>query len=311
MKYRYAIICALFAFAITACAGQKADSSFDPVITSPVYPAGAGPTVCIDEAHYNSHTATGLYRPFAKLVEADGFKVERAKSRFTSGVSSRCRIVVVVNAAGGKTWKVFGLNLPTPSRKRRHLSAFSRAEIDTLLSWVKRGGSLLLIADHHPYGAAAAALSHRLGVDMSGGFTEASNWDRSGRDPGQLVYSRENGLLANHPILNGKKADDRIHRVVSFTGQSLRSPSGQALLILGDSATDFTVSAGVLSPRSAQGHAQGIALELEKGRVVVLGEAAMLTAQVDDSGRKFGMQVAGNDNRQLALNIMYWLVGIL
>ena len=35
-------------------------------------------------------------------------------------------------------------------------------------------------------------------------------------------------------------------------------------------------------------------------------QAAMLTAQVA-RGAKFGMNSPGNDNRQLALNIMHWL----
>jgi hypothetical protein len=50
------------------------------------------------------------------------------------------------------------------------------------------------------------------------------------------------------------------------------------------------------------------------GRVVVLGEAAMLSAQVarlpDGSEIKMGMNVAGNDNRQFALNVLHWLSGL-
>jgi hypothetical protein len=44
---------------------------------------------------------------------------------------------------------------------------------------------------------------------------------------------------------------------------------------------------------------------------VVLGEAAMLTAQVAPKGFRFGMNVSGTDNRQLALNIMHWLSGLI
>jgi len=40
--------------------------------------------------------------------------------------------------------------------------------------------------------------------------------------------------------------------------------------------------------------------------VAWLGEAAMLTAQVDD-GHRFGMNMTGIDNRQFALNVMHWL----
>ena len=64
--------------------------------------------------------------------------------------------------------------------------------------------------------------------------------------------------------------------------------------------------------KSVAGQAQGIAFKLGKGRVVMLGEAAMLSAQV--TGRenfKMGMNVPGNDDRQFALNTMHWLSGLL
>jgi hypothetical protein len=51
------------------------------------------------------------------------------------------------------------------------------------------------------------------------------------------------------------------------------------------------------------------------GRIVVLGEAAMLSAQIatfpDGSAVKAGMNVAGNDNRQFALNALHWLSGLI
>jgi len=37
----------------------------------------------------------------------------------------------------------------------------------------------------------------------------------------------------------------------------------------------------------------------------------MLTAQVDDRGNRFGMQLPVNDNAQFALNIVRWLSGLL
>jgi len=65
-------------------------------------------------------------------------------------------------------------------------------------------------------------------------------------------------------------------------------------------------------PVSAAGRAQGIAMSLGKGRVVVLGEAAMLSAQLAGPNRiAFGMNRPGLDNKQIALNIMHWLSGLL
>jgi hypothetical protein len=44
-----------------------------------------------------------------------------------------------------------------------------------------------------------------------------------------------------------------------------------------------------------------------QGRVVVLGEAAMITAQIDDGGAAMGMNVPGNDNEAFARNLFHWL----
>jgi len=56
------------------------------------------------------------------------------------------------------------------------------------------------------------------------------------------------------------------------------------------------------------GPAQGLAFELGRGRVVVLGEGGMLTAQVNRRVR-YGINAPGNDNQQFVLNVMRWLSG--
>jgi protein-S-isoprenylcysteine O-methyltransferase Ste14 len=65
------------------------------------------------------------------------------------------------------------------------------------------------------------------------------------------------------------------------------------------------------APVAAGGRAQGLALEVQTGRVVILGEAGMLRAQRGRNGERVGMNVPGCDNRQLALNIMRWLSRVL
>lgn len=301
----------LLAVLAAGCAGQSVDRSFEPQVDAPSW-AAPGPTLCVDEAHHNSHTARGLYRPFAELARRDGYRVRRLGERLGGGVPPECRVLVIVNAAGGKTYKLFGLNLPTKSRERRPESAFTPGEIDAIVRWVAGGGGLLLVADHYPYGASAARLGRALGVEMSGGFTEAANVDSARpRDRSQLAFSRANGLLAAHPITDGRSDRERVHRVVTFTGQSLAAARGTPLLLLGDSAVDYVPPPPVFQPRPAAGRAQAVALALGAGRAVVFAEAAALTAQVDDEGRAFGMQVPGNDNRRLALNVLHWLSGLL
>ncbi len=298
----------------SAPGSQRADPKFDTRISRPAYPTSSGPRVLIDAAHRNVHTASGRYRPFAKLISNDGYRVKSGSGEFAAGYLRTCEVLVVSNAFGGG--------------EREDAPAFSTEEIRAVRDWVRSGGSLLLIADHWPYGGAAAALSDAFGVGMSQGITEdsvncaPSTSDPTKREPTTLVFSRENGLLADHPITNGRGPHDYVRRVVTFTGQSVGvRPGAVPFLRLGETAfdrrplppkvvhegKDTRVYLQYGEPERALARAQGVALEFGKGRLVVLGEAAVLTAQLDGNGHPFGMNVPGNDDRRLALNIMHWL----
>jgi hypothetical protein len=192
--------------------------------------------------------------------------------------------------------------------------------------WVEAGGSLFLIADHAPFGAAAAELGGRLGVDMSKGYTSDSLQAAFGMQSQTFIaFTREAGSLGDHPITKGRDGDDRIDNVVAFTGQSLLGPKGStSLMSLSDAAID--VPAAAMQNRAdteairraavpATGRSMGVAFPLGKGRVVVLAEAGMLTAQVvrtaDGRTLKFGMNRPGNENQQFALNAIRWLARAL
>jgi hypothetical protein len=56
--------------------------------------------------------------------------------------------------------------------------------------------------------------------------------------------------------------------------------------------------------------ARPLRLPYDNGRVVVLGEAAMITVQDSETGT-VGFTVPGYDNRQFALNVVRWLTGDL
>ena len=186
---------------------------------------------------------------------------------------------------------------------------------------MQNGWSLLLIADHAPFGGAAEVLSERLSVEMSkGNTTDIDNHDDQMRGAGSLVFSRENRLLNDHPVTRGRNVSERVGRVISFDGQSLKGPNGSAaILSLSDSAIDFSPDPPFgPTPRTqtpAGGRAQAIALSIGEGRVVVLGEAAMLTAQVArvpfQDRMRIGISREDIDNQQFALNIMHWLSGLL
>src|SRR5262249_44147586 len=155
---------------------------------------------------------------------------------------------------------------------------------------------------------AAEVLARRFGVEMSKVYTD----DPGSKDRvlGDITFSRENRLLADHAITRGRGRGERVARIVTFTGQSLRGPKGSGpLLTLPRSAVDVDPNTG--NKVSADGRSQGIAMPYGRGRVVVLGEAGMLSAQIDAEGRKFGMNYPDIDNRQFALNVMHWLSRLL
>lgn len=299
---RFTFSCALvILLGATAHAQQIADPHFNTRVEDPAYTKNF-PRVLFDEAHNNFHTAGGRYKPFADLIFSDGYQVVLNRKAFTKQSLQTFKILVIANALGAEDIDDEGADRP----------AFTEEESDMVRDWIRAGGSLLFISDHAPFGSAADVLATRLGVDMSKAFTvDTANSDKESNNPGFIVYSRENHLLADHPIINGRNESERLNRLIAFAGQSLKGPEGsEAFMRLADTAVDSIPA--TKETRSAAGRSQGIAIRLGKGRVVVLGEADMLTAQVTGRDNKpFGMNIPGIDNRQLALNIMHWLSGLL
>jgi len=274
--------------------GQRSDGNFDPSVARPAYATRAGPRVAFDVAHRNWHTPTGRYRPLADLLRSDGYVVVEETSSFSAATLQSVDLLVIANALG-----------PDGHEGR---AAFEPAEEAALVTWVRDGGALLLVADHVPFGSAAQRLAGELGVTMYLAFAR-DDAHHSGWDNERLLFSRANGLLTTCPLADGRSPNERVRQVVTFTGQSLSVPPGAtALLRMGEDAYDWE-SRSVRHP--ARGHAQAVALRLGTGKVVVLGEAGLLTAQVDPLGFKMGMNAAGNDDKQFALNVFHWLSGAI
>lgn len=294
--------------AVRPAAGQGNDPDFRPRVPRPAFSSGTGPLLLVDEAHRNLHRAGGRYTAFAAVATADGFRVRPSASGFGETAPPAGSVLVIANAAGA----------PVPAA-----SAFSPQEIARLRAWIADGGALLLIADHAPFGAAAGGLSAALGVEMLDGHV---------RDPAHaapelpgpyfLEFTRAAATLRDHPITRGRDAGERLARVVTFGGQALRAkPPAAVLLELGSAAES------VDDPNDAHarvtgvgGLAQAVALELGKGRVVVVGEAGLFGAQrIDGEAAKkaglpgalrFGMNHPGTDDQQFLLNTLRWLARV-
>ncbi len=297
-----AVVCLLVFCAVAAFGQQQVpDPNFEVKVARPAY-AKQQPKVLFDEQHFNFHTTDGRYQPFAALITNDGCRVTPNKQNFTKQTLAGFDVLVIANALGATQMGAAEASNP----------AFTEEECLAVREWVRAGGALLLIADHAPMGAAAERLGEQFGVGMSKGYTsDPEHYPKESNNQGFIQFNRANGLLGEHAITRGRNADERINRVQSFTGQSLRGPKDSvAFLKLADTAVD--VDRATNTRTSAAGRAQGLALQFGKGRVVVMGEAAMLSAQLaGPEKRTMGMNQPGLDNKQLALNIVHWLTGIL
>jgi hypothetical protein len=258
--------------------GQTADLGFDVTVPSPAYPRG-GPRVVIDAGHRNFHTADGTYLPFAQLLRHDGYTVTSS----TTLALERVDLLVVANAR----------------------QPFTPPECDAIEAWVSRGGALLLVTDHPPVGERMQPLLDRFGVRGNLGELHDPAHHLGGMDGSAIIFTR----LGKHPITDG------VGPIATFTGQALRGPPGSvSLLPASPTAVEYhpyMVGPGRFEmgePTPAPGASQAVALVHGRGRVVVTGEAAFLTAQREGHER-FGMNLPGLDNRRLLRNMIHWLTG--
>lgn len=292
---------------------QVLDTAFAPPhLGPPTFARGAGPVVVIDAAHQNFHTASGRYRPFAKLLENDGFRIASNAAPFSAESLKDARVLVIANALNAA-------HTQQPNWKLPALSAFTDVEIAAVAAWVKGGGSLLLIADHMPFAGDAAALAGAVGLRAMNSFALLGAADpRTGDYP--IVFRRSDGTLRAHAITNGRNAAERIDSVESFTGSAFAfaSRGGSGLMAL-PAATKVRMPAVAWqfddSTRTVSGTGllQGAVIAYGKGRVAMFGEAAMFTAQRKGvASIAMGMNAErAAQNPQFILNVMHWLVGAL
>jgi len=285
---------------------QRADLSFEPTIANPAYDKGQGPTVLIDEAHFNYHTADGRYAPFAKLLRRDGYVVRGLGQAATRESLAQASIYVVANAIAESDvskWK-----LPTEQ-------AFSASEIEAIHNWVVEGGSLFLIADHMPMPGAVSELAAAFGVLFGNGFV----YDEEGT--ATFDFTRDTGGLAGHVIVEGRDEAERVDTVRTFTGQAFRAEHDiEPLLVLPSGSTLLLpIEAWKFKPETPQvpaaGMLQGAVMRCGEGRIAVFGEAARFSAQ--EQIRKTGRTVMGMShadaaqNPQFLLNVMHWLSALI
>ncbi len=233
------------------------------------------------------------------MLGNDGYVVQASTESFTLDQLNKGKILVISNAlhiSNTEQW-----TLPTPS-------AFTDTEIEAVNEWIKNGGSLFLIADHMPFPGAAEKLAASFGFKFYNGFAM--------KNGGNDIFQSGNGLIVN-TLTKGRSKKEAVTSLQSFTGQAFEIPQGaQPVIILNSkyevkipqTAWDFKKDTPAISGENL---VQGAFMKYGKGRIVVFGEAAMFTAQLQGKN-KMGMNVkSASQNAQFLLNVIHWLDGIL
>jgi hypothetical protein len=282
-------------------AQQVPDLKYKPPLPRPAYEAGKGPRIAIDEAHYNFHTAEGRYKAFAELLRRDGYRVHALRQLFSAESLKRVEILVISNALNKRNARDW--SPPNPS-------AFTTDEIAAVHRWLEKGGSLFLIADHRPFPGAASDLARAFGVEFSNGYAKAGHWKRGSPD----TFEYTTGLKES-TITGGRSDDEKVTKVVTFTGSAFKLPKGATpVLVFGAKSESDEMTAPEKGKSRTQkvpieGWCQGAVMKVGRGRVAVFGEAAMFSAQLAGAKqRPMGMNAPGAEqNHQLLLNVMHWL----
>jgi hypothetical protein len=316
----FAVIVLLMATGIVS-AQQEADPKYKPPLPRPAYESGKGPRVVIDEAHHNFHTAEGRYKPFAELLRRDGYRVDALRQPFSAESLKGLDIVVISNALHERNAEDW-----SPP----HLPAFTKDEIAAVHSWVEKGGSLFLIADHAPFPAAASDLAKAFGVEFRNGHATAGHWKQDGKE----TFETGTGLKESI-ITRGRSDKEKVTKVATFTGSAFKPPKGAIpILEFGPKSELHEMKfpeKGKPETRTVpiEGWCQGAVMKVGRGRVAVFGEAAMFSAQQFPAllwswqiklgeSATFRMQLMGKEsmgmnapeakqNHQLLLNVMHWL----
>jgi hypothetical protein len=297
-RFLFSVIALLMTSGIVS-AQQEPDLKYKPPLPRPAYEAGKGPRVAIDEAHYNFHTAEGRYKPFAELLRRDGYRVDGQKQLISTESLKAVDVLVISNAlhkSNEERWLP-----PNPS-------AFTKDEIAALHSWVDKGGSLFLIADHAPFPAAASELAKAFGVEFINGHAVAGHWNRDRKE----TFEPGTGLKES-AITRGRGDDEKVTKVATFTGSAFKPPKDAIpVLEFGPKSESYVRKAegeGEVKMQKVpiEAWCQGAVMKVGKGRVAIFGEAAMFSAQL--AGRApMGMNAPhAEQNHQLLLNVMHWL----
>jgi hypothetical protein len=291
------------------------DSGYKPLLKKPAF-ARNGPVMLLDEGHQNLVFNEG----FARLAAADGYKVRRSQSKFTADLLQKANILVILEP--GIRGAVESPMSPPP--------AFTDEEAAVVHDWIADGGALLFVVNG--FAAGPHSVLTKLGVEFNLGIVTDSQLRKAPDTPGSIehVFSGEQFLSSSHKIILGRWPTEQVKSVVIAGMNGIKTkPEGAASLLQCSEDAQFNpdprqmravakseaVSSKAWAPVPAPHAPIAIAYTVGKGRVVVLGDARMVSATIfyDAANPRDGHYegLRQGDNQQFALNAMHWLSGLM
>ena len=235
-----------------------------------------GPRVALDLGHFNTAPADARFLALDDLLLWDGYRVSRSKQYLVPEYLKDFHVLIIGNARPYPAW----LATLAAAVGLTGRSAFAPDEVDVVRDWVRRGGSLLLIADAPGTGHAITPLAAAFGLRFHDCATP------------EFLRSVETG---EHAIVRGRAENgERIEDMAVLGAGWIEAADSNAVPLLRAPAA---TTCAALKPLA-------VALELGRGRVVAL--SAQLERD-DDLVRRTGIDPRNFDNRQFLLNAMHWL----
>ena len=296
-------ICCIFLIAFFKLDAQQIiDTSFTYNIKNPAYSFNKGPVIHIDEYHNNDMSLNNRMFPLIEVLQKDGYQIKSINKSLNEAILNKVEVLTVIGAlheSNVNNWK-----LPTPS-------AFSDDEIEALLKWINKGGNLLLVADHMPFPGAVKKLSSRLGVEWHNGFViDSINWGISN-------FSKRDNTLKNHSILNGRHSDEKVNWVATYYGSGFKLKDSTITglfsfdnpnIVSYQTQEAWKMNSDTPTIPSDQLY-QAAVMTFGKGRVAIVGEASLFSAQlVGKDKNPVGINYPNkNQNLQFVLNLFHWV----
>jgi hypothetical protein len=130
------------------------------------------------------------------------------------------------------------------------------------------------------------------------------------------IFTLGDGLMAN-VVTMGRNDKETVKSLQTFTGMAFQIPAGAQSIIALDKEFEVRMPKTAwqfddeTTKVSGQDLVQGAYIAYGKGKVMMFGEAAMFTAQLQGNN-KIGMNSkSASHNAQFLLNAIHWLDGLL